>query len=116
MFVRVLPDQAAGRLLDYRVPDNSGAQPRQTVVDAEFPAVVRTLAPVEQIVASLVADGIAARVSRDAGHYVCNSTYLQSLVTFPDLQPLFVHVPGLRAGVTIADEIAWVRTLLARLT
>ena len=69
------------------------------------PDVVETTAPTSALVRAIQAAGIAARVSADAGEYVCNHLYYHALMRFAaaprPIPAVFVHlpaVPGQRAG------------------
>lgn len=57
---------------DARIPDNSGAQPRQTRIEPDGPDARFTTLPVYAAVERMRAAGLPARVSTTAGTYVCN--------------------------------------------
>lgn len=95
---RITPERWGVNEDDARIPDNDGAQPRSRPITAGPPRVASTLDP-ELLTAALNAAGFGARVSQDAGRFVCNHVaYLAYRMPLP---ALFIHVPALRpAGQT----------------
>lgn len=83
----------AANLIDARIPDNDGAQPRGEPVCAGR-AMRRTGVPVAKIVKALGARGIPAVRSEDAGRYACNAAYYLALSQLPAARVLFVHLPA----------------------
>lgn len=76
-------------------PDAAGWWPRRMLGRAE--AIASTL-PAEDVVAALQAAGFPARLSDDAGGYVCNATLYRSLRTLPPTcRAGFIHVPPTKA-------------------
>jgi pyroglutamyl-peptidase len=85
------------------IPDVDGEEFEQAVVHADHPldAVLQTRLRADQIVASLNENGFPARTSDNAGRYVCNSLYFNSLA-FLELSgverpSVFVHMPPVGA-------------------
>ena len=81
------------------VPDVDGELFQSCVVNASHPlnTILYTSIPTEQLVRSLNDHGYAALSSDDAGRYVCNATYFNSLsyvaesaVSTPSV---FIHMP-----------------------
>jgi pyroglutamyl-peptidase len=61
--------------------------------------VMRGRAPFVQLVSSFRSRGIDARLSYDAGRYLCNYVYRQALTSSPSPAiVVFIHVPRLRGG------------------
>jgi pyroglutamyl-peptidase len=83
--------RAAGR------EDVDGAAPARLASDPDGPAFYRTTLPLELLHARLTAAGLPARVSEDAGDYLCNYVYYLTLAALSTAQLpvrcLFVHVP-----------------------
>jgi pyroglutamyl-peptidase len=81
--------------------DIDGVVPKRGAIKLRAGAL-RGRAPFARLVAAARATGLPARLSRDAGAYLCNYGYWRALETA--LQPagpaivVFVHVPGLRTG------------------
>jgi pyroglutamyl-peptidase len=83
---RVFPD------IDHRIPQAAG------IVAGEGPR--RGRAPFVRLVAAVRASGLPARLSQDAGTYLCNYGYWRALeqrprATGPGLV-VFVHIPNMR--------------------
>jgi pyroglutamyl-peptidase len=78
-------------------PDAGGGVARRAVIDESAPADRRGRAPMRRLLAAAKGAGIDARLSRDAGRYVCNYIYWRALESAaraggPRLA-VFVHVP-----------------------
>jgi len=81
-------------------PDNKGAVPSSLTIEAAGPATLESSLPLADIGKRLNAAGIPARVSPDAGGYLCNDTFyvlMHDAVGAPIRG--FVHVPPLDAEV-----------------
>jgi pyroglutamyl-peptidase len=119
-----------GRNLDRaRIPDCDGSQPQESPICREGPDVYLTDIPLEPLVAALEAGGIPARISDDAGGYVCNHTYYTALRILDhgssDTRCLFLHVPPDETTFEDAEphptmpfhqQIEAVRLVLSKLT
>ena len=77
--------------------DASGALPAFPVVEPFGPEMVPTLLPAGRINARLRRLGLPARLSRDAGSYLCNAVFYRSVLTQTELglggRSGFVHLP-----------------------
>jgi pyroglutamyl-peptidase len=73
-------------------PDASGYQPRHGVIKLRGPAALTGRAPFARLAG---AAGPKARLSRDAGRYLCNYVYWRALEHARGPRPLvqFVHIP-----------------------
>ena len=73
-------------------PDASGHRPRHGVIKLRGPAALTGNAPFASLAG---AAGTKARLSRDAGSYLCNYVYWRALEQVRGTQPLvqFVHIP-----------------------
>jgi pyroglutamyl-peptidase len=80
-------------------PDIDGVVPKRGPISLDAGAL-RGQAPFARLVAAARATGLPARLSRDAGAYLCNYGYWRALeTTVPPGGPavvVFVHVPKLR--------------------
>jgi len=81
-------------------PDASGYRPRQGIIAPGEPAALRGAAPFARLLGAVRASTVPARLSRDAGRYLCNYAYWRALEGSRDGRPLvqFVHVPGVSLG------------------
>ena len=77
-------------------PDASGYRPRQGIIAPGKPAVLRGAAPFARLLGAVRASTGPARLSRDAGRYLCNYAYWRALERSRDGRPLvqFVHIPA----------------------
>jgi pyroglutamyl-peptidase len=75
-------------------PDASGYRPRHGVIKLHGPAALAGNAPLARLAG---AAGPKARLSRDAGRYLCNYVYWRALEQVRGTRPLvqFVHIPPL---------------------
>ncbi len=100
-------ERVAVNLMDARIPDNDGEQPRDLPVRPEGPAAYFSTLPTRTILQRLRDSGIAADLSYTAGTYVCNSTFYTLMDAVSVLQkPVpagFIHIP---ASDMPADQIA----------
>lgn len=76
-------------------PDASGHRPEQAVIALGGPAALRGSAPFSYLLGALRTSGFPARLSRDAGRYLCNYAYWRALERATGRQPLvqFIHIP-----------------------
>jgi pyroglutamyl-peptidase len=77
-------------------PDASGYRPRHGVIKLRGPAALTGNAPFASLAG---AAGTKARLSRDAGRYLCNYVYWRALEQVHGTRPLvqFVHIPPVSA-------------------
>ena len=91
---------------DYRIPDNRGAQPRDSAIVEDGPAAYFSTLPVRAMVDNLQAAGIDACVSNSAGTYLCNHVFYLALhqlgVEETPCRAGFVHVPQM-SGAAAPD-------------
>lgn len=75
-------------------PDAAGVRPARPQIESRGPAVRRATLPVAAILAGLRRRGIRARLSSDAGGYLCNYASYLSLGLAPEsARTGFVHLP-----------------------
>jgi pyroglutamyl-peptidase len=79
-------------------PDAHGFRPQSGVIVKGGPASLRGNAPFARLLGTLRGSPIPARLSRDAGRYLCNYAYWRMLEQRRDVRQLvqFVHIPPLR--------------------
>ena len=77
--------------------DAAGHRPDRYHICQQAPRVLRTAAPVLALLNALRRRGLPAKVSTDAGRYVCNALYFDALLARSGSEvpgwDLFVHVP-----------------------
>jgi len=76
-------------------PDASGHRPKQSVIVLGGPPRLKGRAPCARLVGAVRATAVPARLSRDAGRYLCNYAYWRALEQTRGGGPLvqFVHIP-----------------------
>jgi pyroglutamyl-peptidase len=77
------------------LPDASGYRPLHGAMELRGPASRKGNAPFMCLTGSTRTGAVPARLSRDAGRYLCNYLYWRALQHARDGQPLvqFVHIP-----------------------
>jgi pyroglutamyl-peptidase len=81
-------------------PDARGYRPQHGIIAPGEPASRRGNAPFAHLLAAARASTVSARLSRDAGSYLCNYAYWRALQRTKSGRPLvqFVHIPPVRRG------------------
>jgi pyroglutamyl-peptidase len=81
-------------------PDADGAWPAGRTIDPHAPHARAGRAPHRGLLAAARASGVPARLSRDAGRYLCNFAFWLALEALPDPPVIvqFVHVPLVRTA------------------
>ncbi len=79
-------------------PDASGRRPQGGVIAPGAPRSRQGNAPFARLLGAVRASSLPARLSRDAGRYLCNYAYWQALQRAHGREPLiaFVHIPLVR--------------------
>lgn len=97
-------------------PDVYGCRPKANAIAAKAPSWQRGNAPFVRLVNAMQTTGVAARLSRDAGRYLCNYAYWQALqrARTGTLLIAFVHIPLLRRAQRKAKRRALSRQQLTR--
>lgn len=86
------------------IADVDGQLCDAATIDPRYPldAALTTSVDAHRLAAALNGQGVLAEVSDDAGRYVCNATYFQSLAWLAtvgvEVPCLFVHVPDVGEG------------------
>ena len=100
-------ERLAVNLDNARLADNAGYQPVEIPIVPNGRLTLSATLPLERMHAALVANGIPASISDDAGRFVCNHVYYAALDEIArDGLPTrcgFIHVP-LCTGIGNADD------------
>lgn len=75
-------------------PDAAKAHPSAARLAAGAVPVRRSSARLPPLLAALRRHGVPARLSRDAGRYLCNAAYFRALGAAGGAPVVFVHLPG----------------------
>ena len=93
----VCVERFAHNLDDASAPDNHGELRRAVRISRAGPDWLEATAPVGMIVRAMKEAGISARLSRNAGGFVCNHLYFGALQYLGDkrlaIPAVFVHLP-----------------------
>ena len=77
-------------ILDFRIPDNSGRQIRNTPISGDGD-LLSTIKPEDWDIGTMIDSPI---ISQDAGEYLCNETLYRTLMKIDDQTPcFFLHLP-----------------------
>jgi pyroglutamyl-peptidase len=81
-------------------PDAGGYRPTRGIIATGGPAALRGNARFAPLFGAVRAGGFPARLSRDAGRYLCNYAYWLALERARGGRPLvqFIHIPPVRPG------------------
>jgi pyroglutamyl-peptidase len=93
----VCVETRARNALSVLFPDAGGYRPRHSRIERGGPDAHVGRAPFHRLLGALRAHHVPARLSRDAGRYLCNYAYWRALAHAADGRPLvqFVHIPAL---------------------
>jgi pyroglutamyl-peptidase len=78
-------------------PDASGRVGAQLTLDPGGPAQRRVHGEADRVLRAVRSTGVSAKLSIDAGRYLCNASYFATLGS-PAKRTIFVHVPFPRRG------------------
>ena len=96
----VTPELWGKNVMDARIPDNAGYQPKGEPIVPGGPDKLRSRLPVWDIIAHIRREGLPAQISYSAGEYVCNSLLYGVLYGLCESVPAgFIHVPFIREQV-----------------
>ena len=92
-------ERIAINIVDARIPDNNGEQPKDMIINPERPAGYWSTLPLRIIESNLKEAGIPVRISNSAGTYICNYV-MYSALDFIEKRGLqtksgFIHIPFL---------------------
>lgn len=77
-------------------PDHAGDVWEGSVIKPDGPGALASTAPTDEILNALIASHLAARLSDDAGDYLCNFTLYRLLAEAAAPSVAFLHVPQVR--------------------
>jgi pyroglutamyl-peptidase len=100
---RINPERVAINVDDFRIPDNTGNQPKGEAIVAGAPVGYFSTLPIYAIAESLIEANIPAAISNTAGTYLCNRLFY-SVMNFIAVENLsikagFIHLPYLHEQV-----------------
>lgn len=100
----------------FSCPDEAGWTPIRVPIDSlnsDITAISRTSLDIPSLVSELSQQGFNVQSSTDAGRFVCNWVYYNSLklATYAGAHALFVHVPP-ASCVPIEEQVRFIATLL----
>jgi pyroglutamyl-peptidase len=86
----------AGNTRSILFSDASGCRPERAVIEVNQARSLIGNAPFARLLTALRRPGLPARLSRDAGAYLCNYAYWRALENIESERPLvqFVHIPA----------------------
>ena len=89
------PEKFAINLVDARIPDNSGDERKDVVIDKNGSDSYVTTLPIEMMVDAMKRAGYPADISLSAGAFVCNHIFykLQKTLSGSNIRSGFVHLP-----------------------
>lgn len=89
------PEKIAINLDDARIPDNSGDERKDVVIDKNGSDSYVTTLPIEMMVDAMKRAGYPADISLSAGAFVCNHIFykLQKTLSGSNIRSGFVHLP-----------------------
>ncbi|MFY9571541.1 MAG: pyroglutamyl-peptidase I [Blastocatellia bacterium] len=96
---RINPERVAINVDDFRIPDNSGNQPKDEPIVEGGPVAYFSTLPIRSITERIVKAKIPAAISNSAGAYLCNRLFYSvmhtiSLERLPSIAG-FIHLPNL---------------------
>lgn len=94
----VTPEVVGINLIDARIPDNAGAQPKDVPVVVGGPDGLLSTVPVKAMVAAMRRQGVPAALSYTAGTFLCNATLYGLLQLLAEegrgARGGFIHLPA----------------------
>ncbi|MFP4460636.1 MAG: pyroglutamyl-peptidase I [Thermotogota bacterium] len=92
-------ERVAINILDARIPDNNGEQPKDMQINEKGPVAYWSTLPLRTIEAKLKEAGIPVRLSNSAGTYICNYVMYSALDYIEKrgfaTKSGFIHIPFL---------------------
>ncbi len=117
-------ERIAVNLMDARIPDNCGFQPKDAVLCEDGETAYISTLPLRKMEKALKDAGLPAVISNTAGLYVCNCVFYTAVrlvaKAFPAMKAGFVHLPYLPEQVvgkgfpfmTLTDDIRALETIV----
>ena len=92
-------EQTAVNLMDSRIPDNDGVEPKGERILADGPDAYFTNLPLRRMAENIHTHGLPCQISYTAGTFVCNCVMYRLMhmihQEFPEIKGGFIHVPYL---------------------
>ena len=106
-------ENCAYNTMDFRVPDESGNQPSNAVIEesCDLENVRSTSFPVSNFCDKLRDKGYEVCKSTDPGRFLCNYVYYSTLMRCHNSQAIFVHVPPVEV-VPLEVQVNFVRDFI----
>ncbi len=93
----VTPERVAVNVMDARIPDNGGYQPKDLPIREDGPAAYFATVPVRAMTEAIAAAGVPAALSNTAGTFCCNNVMYGVLHEIAKaglpIRAGFIHVP-----------------------
>ena len=96
---QVALERIAINIVDARIPDNNGDQPKDMSINAKGPVAYWSALPIRRLEKNLKNEGIPVNVSYSAGTYICNYVMYNALDYIKEkglkTKSGFIHIPFL---------------------
>ena len=94
----VTPERQGFNEIDARIPDNEGNMPQNVPVVPGGPETLYATLPAEDMTDAILSAGIPARLSENAGRFVCNALLYSALYRLEQaddpIPAAFIHIPA----------------------
>ena len=92
-------EKVAINMVDARIPDNNGEQPKDMIIEKDGPVAYWSTLPLRTIETKLSETGIPTKISYSAGTYICNYVMYSALHFIKEkgfnTKAGFIHIPFL---------------------
>jgi len=96
----ITPETTAVNLMNASIPDNAGFKPVELPIIDNGSETLKSTLPVDAVVGAINKSGLPAKLSDDAGRYVCNNVFYYMAYHVGNKVPTgFIHVPFIREQV-----------------
>jgi len=93
----ITPETTAVNLMNASIPDNAGFKPVELPIIDNGPETLKSTLPADAIVGAINKSGLTAKLSNDAGRYVCNNVFYYMAYNVENKVPTgFIHVPFIK--------------------
>jgi pyroglutamyl-peptidase len=105
---RISLERVAINLMDFRIPDNSGAIISDKPINPDGPAAYFTTLPLRSMLLALIETNIPAEISLSAGSYLCNQVFYTIMheinTNHLHIPAGFVHLPASPEAVALGQQ------------
>ena len=105
---RISLERVAINLMDFRIPDNSGAMISDKPINPDGPAAYFTTLPLRSMLLALIETNIPAEISLSAGSYLCNQVFYTIMheinTNHLHIPAGFVHLPASPEAVALGQQ------------